>query len=149
MVLASVRLTRPARKPSSLLGTDWKGNTMSNDDYTRLVEHVDATLEDIREYARQIDTGEYDDEPTITDENGNETQISEYALSVEVKLGKPLQVWLSFGGPNILIESTGYQNTRLEGHWGGESVYRSGQEVESVFDYLVADLWDSAPEEYK
>lgn len=89
------------------------------------------------------------DEPTIVDDHGNETPISEWALSVEVKIGKPLQVWITLGGPNILIESEGYQNTRLEGHWWGQSVYRTGDAINTVFDYFVAYLYDTAPEEYK
>lgn len=165
-------------------------------DYENLVNQVDSVMEDIEEFARQIESGEcgnqweifnadgesvgmisgagneFDalqnfsatkyvtgegryaervefDVPTIVDENGNETSIDDWALSVEVKIGKPLQVWISFGGPNILIESSGYQNTRLAGHWGGQSVYRSGSAVEAVFDYFVEDLYDNAPEEYK
>src|SRR5690606_29366630 len=122
---------------------------MSESTKDMLTGYVERAAETIRKYARQIDSGEYGnrftvtddqtddehviiagdedsaiaavrdlipgvvkdheltaerdsfDEPTICDENGNETSIEEWPLAVEVKIGRPLAVVISTGGPHI------------------------------------------------
>ncbi|QPO16802.1 hypothetical protein SEA_KASHFLOW_203 [Mycobacterium phage KashFlow] len=166
-----------------------------------LTGYVERAAETIREYARQIESGEYGnrwtvtdsegnvvtvcgatgsdaldsvydtaehraaivgeaedweverdlfDEPTIVDEYGNESPISEWPLSVEVKIGRPLAVVIGTGGPHIEIaQDLSNGSAKLAGYWGGERVYRYGDEFSTVLDYLTGPLYDEAPEEYK
>ncbi len=90
------------------------------------------------------------DEPTICDERGNESPISEYPLSVEVKIGRPLAVVIGTGGPHIeIVQDLSDGGAKLAGYWGGEKVYRYGDQYQTVLDYFTDSLWDEAPEEYK
>lgn len=90
------------------------------------------------------------DEPTICDENGNETSIDDYPLSVEVKIGRPLAVVIGTGGPHIeIVQDLSGGSAKLAGYWGGEQVYCHGPEFQTVLDYFTDILWDEAPEEYK
>ncbi|ATS93046.1 hypothetical protein SEA_SUPERPHIKIMAN_208 [Mycobacterium phage Superphikiman] len=174
---------------------------MSESTKDMLTGYVERAAETIREYARQIESGEYgnrwlvqsydepvdhnyDDiiadseeaaiaiaqarsgqshdnweaerdtfeigEPTIVDEYGNESPISEWPLSVEVKIGRPLAVVIATGGPHIEIaQDLSNGSAKLAGYWGGEQVYRYGGEFSTVLDYLTGPLYDEAPEEYK
>lgn len=113
----------------------------------------DEDAETLREKSEEIgNTIERDsfDEPTIVDENGNESPISEWPLSVEVKIGRPLAVVIGTGGPHIeIVQELGAGGAKLAGYWGGEKVYRHGDEFQTVLDYFTDSLWDEAPEEYK
>ena len=51
--------------------------------HNQLLEHTKATAETIRAYAHQIESGEYDDEPTVDD-----TPLSEYALEIVAERGR-------------------------------------------------------------
>ncbi|AHB31596.1 hypothetical protein SEA_HOLT_140 [Mycobacterium Phage Holt] len=178
-----------------------KGETMTESIKDMLTKHVDYATETIREYARQIESGEYGnrwtitdaegnsvtvigsdesaaldsaydtperrltlegeaadwdvernefDEPTIVDEYGNESPISEFPISVEVKIGRPLAVVIGIGGPNIeIVHDMSDGSAKLAGYWGGENVYRYGDEFQTVLDYLTDSLYDAAPEEWK
>lgn len=167
---------------------------MSTSTETMLAQQVDYAAETIAEYARQIESGEYGnrwtitdedgnevgtviasdedaealrekseeigntierdsfDEPTIVDEYGNESPISEWPLSVEVRIGRPLAVVIGTGGPHIEIVqdlSEGGGGAKLAGYWGGEKVYRHGGQFQTVLDYMTDSLYDEVPEEYK
>lgn len=90
------------------------------------------------------------DEPTIVDEYGNEEPISEWPLEVIVKIGRPLSVLITTGGPHIEIEhdlSDG--SAKLAGYWGGSKAFRYGKDYQTVLDYLTDSLYDEAPEEWK
>ncbi|AXC33647.1 hypothetical protein SEA_MICHLEY_92 [Mycobacterium phage Michley] len=173
-----------------------------------LTVYVERDAETIREYARQIESGEYGnrwivtdeegnevatrandaddalslcadspgdlvgtvdewtverdsfDEPTIVDEHGDEFPISEWPLAVVVKIGQPLAVvvkigqplavQIAVGGPHIeIVQDLSNGSAKLAGYWGGEQVYRYGNEFQTVLDYLTGPLYDEAPEEYK
>ncbi|AEK08980.1 hypothetical protein PBI_HENRY_136 [Mycobacterium phage Henry] len=164
-----------------------------------LTEYVENAAETIREYARQIESAEYGnrwtitdddgnqhvtiadsessayeiivsenttaltgepdtwvieldefDEPTIVDEYGNESPISEFPISVEVKIGRPLAVVIGTGGPHIeIVQDLSDGPAKLAGYWGSENVYRYGDEFQTVLDYLTDSLYDEAPEEWK
>ena len=172
---------------------------MSESTRDRLTEHVESVAEMVREYARQIDSGEYGnrwlvqsydepvdhnyddivadsenaaiaiaqersaqyhdnweaerdefDEPTIWDERGNSTPISEWPLEVVVKVGRPLTVLITAGGPHIeIVHDLSDGSAKLAGYWGGEKVYRHGPEFQTVLDYLTDSLYDEVPEEYR
>lgn len=91
------------------------------------------------------------DQPTIADENGNESAIDDWPLSVEVKIGRPLAVVIGTGGPHIeIVQDLSVDGrAKLAGYWGGESVYRHGDVFQTVLDYFMDALYDEAPEEYK
>ena len=176
---------------------------MTESTKTMLEQHVDYTAQTIAEYARQIESGEYGnrwtvtdedgneyvtiasdedqartnaisaselvdshgmvgdpedwdierdsfDEPTICDACGNESPIWEWPLSVEVKIGRPLAVVIGTGGPHIeIVQDLSGGGAKLAGYWGGEQVYRYGDEFQTVLDYFTDDLYEQAPEEYK
>ncbi|AGS82498.1 hypothetical protein PBI_REDNO2_200 [Mycobacterium phage Redno2] len=170
---------------------------MSESTRDMLTGYVERAAETVREYARQIESGEYGnvhtvtngdddsievkgaqddaeamtkafegglvgdwddwsvernsfDEPTIVDDYGNESPISEWPLSVEVKIGRPLAVVIATGGPHIeIVQDLSNGSAKLAGYWGGEQVYRYGGEFSTVLDYLTGPLYDEAPEEYK
>ena len=90
------------------------------------------------------------DVPTIVDEYGNEESIDDWPLAVVVKIGQPLAVQLTVGGPHIeIVQDLSNGSAMLAGYWGGEKVYRYGSEFQTVLDYFTDALWDEAPEEYK
>ena len=92
-----------------------------------------------------INVVESADEPTV-----DETPISEYPLSVEVKIGRPLAVVIGTGGPHIeIVQDLSDGSAKLAGYWGGEKVFRYGDDYQTVLDYFTDSLWDEAPEEYK
>ncbi|ANT42061.1 hypothetical protein PBI_PAPEZ_94 [Mycobacterium phage Papez] len=181
--------------------TERKLGTMSESTKDMLTVYVERATETVREYARQIESGEYGnrwtvtdsegnvvtvcgatesdaldsvydtaehravivgeaedweverdsfDEPTIVDEHGDESPISEWPLAVVVKIGQPLAVQIAVGGPHIeIVQDLSNGSTKLAGYWGGEQVYRYGNELQTVLDYLTDSLYDEAPEEYK
>ena len=51
--------------------------------HNQLLEHTKATAETIRAYAQQIESGGYDNEPTVHD-----TPLSEYALEIVAERGR-------------------------------------------------------------
>ncbi len=167
---------------------------MSESTQDMLTKQVDGTAETIREYARQIESGEYGqtwivtdedgeeheivgatdeamaidlaynlqsvrgesaehvqaDEPTISDGYGNHSSIDEWPLAVVVKIGQPLAVQITVGGPHVEIaQDLSDGRAKLAGYWGGEKVYRHGSEFQTVLDYFVDSLYEEAPEEYK
>ena len=172
---------------------------MSDSTLEMLTANVESVAETIAEYARQIESGEYGnrwtitdedgneygtlaidedsafenaaesdstgltgksedwtverdsfDEPTICDEDGNTYPLYEWPLSVEVKIGRPLAVVITVGGPHIeIVQDLSNGSAKLAGYWGGEKVYRYGSEFQTVLDYFTDSLWDEAPEEYK
>lgn len=137
---------------------------MSESTLDMLNEHVDSVAETIREYARQIESGEYGrthdddgnqldnfaDEPTIVDEYGNETPISEWPLEVVVKVGSPLAVVICTGGPHIeIVHDLSDGQAKLAGYWGGDRIYQHGTEFQTVLDYLTDAEYDAVPDEYK
>lgn len=132
---------------------------MSESTQDMLTKQVDGAAEAIQEYARQIESGECGpdlddvepfDEPTIVDDYGNATPISEWPLAVEVKIGRPLSVLITAGGPHIEIaQDLSDGGAKLAGYWGGERVYRHGPEMQTVLDYFTDSLYDEAPEDYK
>lgn len=91
------------------------------------------------------------DEPTIVDDYGNEESIYDWPLELVVKIGRPLAVVLTVGGPYVAIEQnvSGWGGALLVGHWGLEKIQRGHDALQTVLDYLTQDLWDEAPEEYK
>lgn len=90
------------------------------------------------------------DEPTIVDNYGNEQPISEWPLEVVVKIGRPLSVLITFGGPNIeIVHDLSDGSAKLAGYWGGEKAFRYGKEYQTVLDYFTDSLYDEAPEEWK
>lgn len=90
------------------------------------------------------------DEPTICDVRGNELSIDDWPLEVVVKIGRPLAVVIGTGGPHIeIVHDIGDGRAKLAGYWGGERVYRHGDDMQTVLDYFTDPLWDEAPEEYK
>lgn len=90
------------------------------------------------------------DEPTICDANGNESPIYEWPLSIEVKIGRPLAVVIGTGGPHLeIVQDLSDGRAKLAGYWGGEQVYRHGDDFQTVLDYLTDSLYEEAPEEYK
>ena len=85
------------------------------------------------------------DEPTV-----EETPISEWPLEVVVKVGRPLTVLITAGGPHIeIVHDLSDGSAKLAGYWGGEKVYRHGPEFQTVLDYLTDSLYDEVPEEYR
>ena len=132
---------------------------MSESTQDMLTKQVESAAEMVREYARQIESGEYGpdlddvepfDEPTIVDDYGNATPISEWPLAVVVKIGQPLAVQITVGGPHIeIVQDISEGRAKLAGYWGGEKVYRHGSEFQTVLDYFVDSLYEEAPEEYK
>ncbi len=167
---------------------------MSESTKDMLTKHMESIRQDVEEYARQIESGEYGqrwevvnsdgdtlgevvasdedqaldkaefqwgetaevaglvlaDEPATTDEYGNDTPISEWPLSVEVKVGRPLTVLLCTGGPHIeIVHDLSDGPAKLAGYWGGEKVYMHGKEFQTVLDYLTDGLYDEVPEEWK
>lgn len=160
---------------------------------------LDAVAEDVAEYARQIESGEYGnrwtvqstrepvdhnyadiiaadeeaaiaiaqersgtdhddweverdsfDEPTIVDEYDNESNISEWPLEVVVRIGRPLSVLITSGGPHIeIVHDLSDGSAKLAGYWGGDKGFRYGSEYQTVLDYLTDSLYDEAPEEWK
>lgn len=99
-----------------------------------------ATADDIVEYARQIRSGDYRDEPTITDNYGNETPIGEWPLDIVDERGKEFAVLITYGGPNIWLTADGLDDARLVGYWGGETVTLWDDSVGSfttVLDYFI------------
>jgi hypothetical protein len=163
---------------------------------TDLELQLDHRLEQAREFARQIESGEYGnqwtvrngegdeiadaviadhedealevvgrnwnveddweaerndfDEPTIVDECDNHERLSEWPLEVVVKIGRPLAVLLTVGGPYVAIEQDLSDGAaKLIGHWGGESKVRRDAALQTVLDYFTDDIYDMAPEEYK
>lgn len=171
---------------------------MSESTLDMLTKHIESVAEDIAEYARQIESGEYGnrwtvddgetgeqytviatneddaieaakakvpgvaksrefyavldsfDQPTIVDDADNETPIDEFPLSVEVKIGRPLAVVIGTGGPHIeIVQDLSDGSAKLAGYWGGEKVFRHGDQYQTVLDYFTDELWESAPEEYK
>lgn len=146
------------------IGSGEYGNRWSVQSYDEPVDHnYDDIIADSEEDAIAIaqersgqshDNWEAErdsfDEPTIVDEYGNESPISEWPLSVEVKIGRPLAVVIGTGGPHIEIaQELGAGGAKLAGYWGGEKVYRHGDQFQTVLDYFTDDLYDQAPEEYK
>ena len=90
------------------------------------------------------------DEPTIVDDDGNHESIYDWPLEVVVKIGRPLAVVISTGGPHIeIVQDLGEGSAHLVGYWGGEKLIRHGSEFQTVLDYLTAYAWDEAPDEYK
>lgn len=90
------------------------------------------------------------DVPTIVDEYGNEESIDDWPLAVVVKIGQPLAVQLTVGGPHIeIVQDLSNGSAKLAGYWGGEKVFRHGDQFQTVLDYFTDALWDEAPEEYK
>lgn len=134
-------------------GNDW---IITRDDTGDLVTSVYASSADEAIEKSRMDqppqdfevTAELDgpnDEPTV-----DETPISEWPLSVEVKVGRPLAVVISTGGPHIeIVHDLSEGSAKLAGYWGGEQVYRHGKEFQTVLDYFTDSLWDEVPDEYK
>lgn len=105
-----------------------------------LRNNLTGVAETIAEYARQIQSGEYDDEPTITDNYGNETPISEWPLEIVDERGRAFAIVLTIGGPHIEITADGQRDARLVGYWGGETVTRyddSDGSFATVLDYFI------------
>ena len=100
-----------------------------------------------------VDIEEYDgscDEPTIVDDDGNHENIYDWPLEVVVKVGRPLAVVISTGGPHIeIVQDLSEGSAHLVGYWGGERLIRHGSEFQTVLDYLTDGLWDAAPDQYK
>ena len=122
-----------------------------------LTAQIEIVSDDIREYVRQIESGEYIpqssdadddrcecwlcdnaadtpfDEPTLADE----TPISEYPLEVVDERGRPFAVVISTGGPHIEVTADGDQRAYLVGYWGGEKVTRGGDHFDTFLDYFI------------
>jgi len=105
-----------------------------------LRNNLAGVAEAIAEYARQIRSGDYRDEPTITDNYGNETPISEWPLDIVDERGKEFAVLIAYGGPNIWLTADGLSDARLVGYWGSETVTLwddSARSFTTVLDYFI------------
>lgn len=90
------------------------------------------------------------DEPTIVDDDGNHESIEDWPLEVVVKVGRPLAVVISTGGPHIeIVQDLGGGSAKLAAYWTGHREFRHGPEFQTVLDYLTSYLWDEAPDQYK
>lgn len=83
---------------------------------------------------------ETDDEPTIRDNYGNASPISEWPLDIVDERGKEFAVLITYGGPNIWLTADGLSDARLVGYWGGEPVTLwddSAGSFTTVLDYFI------------
>lgn len=83
---------------------------------------------------------ETDDEPTIRDDYGNASPISEWPLEIVDERGKEFAVIITTGGPHIELVAHGLSDARLVGYWGGETVTLWDDSVGSfttVLDYFI------------
>lgn len=83
---------------------------------------------------------ETDDEPTVRDDRGNGTPISEWPLDIVDERGREFAVLITYGGPNIWLTADGLSDARLVGYWGGETVTLWDDSVGSftaVLDYFI------------
>ena len=140
-------------------GNRWTVTDEDGNEYGTLADDEDQAFENAAESDSSglagkpedwtVERDEFD-EPTICDENGNASPIDEFPLSVEVKIGRPLAVVISTGGPHIeIVQDLSDGSAKLAGYWGGEKVFRYGDDYQTVLDYFTDSLWDEAPEEYK
>lgn len=97
-----------------------------------LYENMVGVRETVEEYARQIESGDYDDEPTADD-----TPISEYPLEIVDERGREFAVVICTGGPHIEVVADGGYDARLEGYWAGERVTLSGDAFNTFLDYFI------------
>lgn len=131
-----------------------------------LTAQMESVSDDIREYVRQIESGEYIDgsqrsrdkfygacgvegcsecHPLFDEDNDiladeptvNETPISEYPLEVVDERGRQFAVVISTGGPHIEVTADGGQRAFLVGYWGGEKVTRSGDHFDTFLDHFI------------
>lgn len=139
-------------------GNRWTVTDEDGSEYVVLADDEDAALarvvaEHVTNPLPEGDLSAERDEfdvPTIVDEYGNEESIDDWPLAVVVKIGQPLAVQLTVGGPHIeIVQDLSSGGAKLAGYWGGEKVYRHGSEFQTVLDYFTDALWDGAPEEYK
>ena len=101
--------------------------------HNQLLEHTKATAETIRAYAHQIESGEYDDEPTVDD-----TPLSEYALEIVAERGREYAIIICTGGPqNFEVAADGLGDARLEGYWAGEHVTLTGEHFNTFLDWFI------------
>ena len=99
---------------------------------TPLSEHMQAADETVRAYARQIDSGNYDDEPIV-----EETPISEYPFEVIDERGREFAVVLRTGDPHIEVAADGLHDARLEGYWAGEHITFTGEHYSTFLEYFI------------
>lgn len=153
-----------------------------------LMAQMESVSDDIREYARQIESGKHGnrwtvtdedgneygtladderkahenavesadtgltgdpgnweverdefDEPTIVDEYGNESPISERPLAVVDERGRQFVVVISTGGPHIEVTADRNQRAYLAGYWGGEKATLHGDHFDTFLDYFVGN----------
>lgn len=81
-----------------------------------------------------------DNEPTIRDNYGNASPISERPLEIVDERGRAFAIVLTTGGPHIEITADGQRDTRLIGYWGGETVTLYDDTAGSfatVLDYFI------------
>lgn len=112
----------------------------SDDDRIGTVFLTDEDAERLRERSEEIgnriERDEFD-EPTIADEYGNESPISEYPLEIVDERGREFAVVITVGGPHIEVVADGGQNARLVGYWGGETVTYHGDVYSTFLDYFI------------
>ena len=100
-------------------------------------------------YTVEFGDTEYD-EPTITGDEGP-VSISEWSsvAPIELRVGRPVQVWLEVGSPDVLIESDLCTYANLDCYHAGIRCRRTGPEVKVVLDYLISPLLEMVPEDYR
>lgn len=96
------------------------------------------------------DTHESEDEEgcpdcgLLIDEYGDDphTALAELPLEVVGRVGRPLSILLTFGGPNIWVEhDLSEHSSCIVGYWGSDKVIRHNDDVLSrAIDYYFPEL---------
>ncbi|QDM56014.1 hypothetical protein SEA_TRAX_134 [Gordonia phage Trax] len=104
---------------------------------------ADALDEILESYGMESDEGAIwerteHDEPTV-----DETPISEFGLDLVIKIGRPIELLITVGGPYIAVEHDLSENSaRLVGAWGGDKHTLHDASFETVLDYLTEGTLD-------
>lgn len=82
--------------------------------------------------------------PLLVDEYGDDPHdaLHELPLELVAKVGRPLSILLTFGGPNIWVEhDLGEPSPRIVGYWGSDKVVRYDHKLLGrVIDYYFPEL---------
>ena len=96
--------------------------------------HESEDADECAECAQLID--EYGDDPREA--------LDELPLELVAKVGRPLSILLTYGGPNVMVEhDLGEPSPRIVGYWGGDKVVRyDGELLGRAIDFYFPDLDD-------
>lgn len=115
-----------------------------------LMQHMEGTRETLKALYEHTGMGsdeEHDQEacdicsqyPDVTPDEAGRQYMDELPLEVVKRVGTPLAILLTYGGPNIeVVQDVRGGGAYLEGSWGGETVkLYGGDALQWVIDYFI------------